>query len=356
MLSGVSATWLAIDGLDQIPPPMQQAWKQTLHRLLIIPNLTILITAREEVVAAHGWMQELLSTLPEIRVDELSDKQVETAFRQVGLQPPRNRALLDCLKNTFLLSIYAQTVNEHEMPLVERGEVTAFTVIEAYWRRRVTAESQGMRAAGDPSTSAASKREAAAYLADRTLAGDLVIKRPAGGGAVSAGIESLCREGVLLDRSTSTVMWSHSWLREYSAIDCLVGRIPLPNVNTIAADVCAIDVDHAARDAAVGGCKWILAHRNLGQVEDYLSALYRRTRGLAREALAILLEDSPAHLQLANLHPELLNEALCLATAMKASQWSDQVASLPDSLFTGPGGPQLSRAVLRYESEVIRDG
>ena len=355
MLCGVSSSWLVIDGLDQIVRPMQQAWRQTLSRLLQLPNLTVVMTARREVVAADDWMQALLSTLPAIALDELSDEQVIAEFGDVGLPAPRNRALLDCLRNAYLFSLYAQTVTDDDMPLTDRGEVTAFDVIEAYWRRRVTAESQGFRVAGEPATSAVSKRAAADYLADQTLAGQIVFERPRDNITVANGIETLCREGVLIARSTATVVWWHSWLREFAAIERLLGKLENTNLTTVAQAVCDIPVDHAARNAAVGGCKWFVSHRDVGSVEDYLSALYDARTGLARDALTVLLEDSPRHLQLAKLPPKLLIEALSIAREMKARQWHDQVASLPDSLFAGLDGPGLNQAVLRYEGEMMND-
>ena len=353
MLCGVSATWIGIDGLDRIVPAMQHTWRQTLKRLLSLPNLTVVITARREVVAAHDWMQELLSVLPEIPLDDLSEEQVVAEFQAVGLPPPRNQSLLNCLKNAFLLSIYAKTVSDDDVSLTYQGEATAFDVIEAYWNRRVTTESQGFRVSGNAAESAVAKRAAVGYLSDRTLAGNLVIERPNDNTVVANGIETLCREGVLTNRSTTTVAWYHSWLGEYAAIERLIGMLENPNVDMVAHAVCGISIDHAARNAAVGGCKWIIAHRDLGYIEDYLSALYNGNSGLAREALVVLLEDSPRHLQLSRLPPRLLIEAISLAREMKARQWNDQIVSIPDSLFAGSDGPELNLAIFQYESEMM---
>lgn len=355
MLCGVSYSWLVIDGLDQIVPSMKQACRQTLSRLLNLPNIAVVITARREVVAAHDWMQELLSTLPEVPLAELSEDQIVSEFQAVGLPAPDNPALLDCLKNAYLFYLYAQTVSEDNMPLTERGEVTAFDILKAYWQRRVTSESQGFRAAGDQSANTNAKRAAAGYLADRTLCGDLVIERPSDQVEITNGIETLCREGVLLDRSTTAVVWSHSWLREFAAIERLVGKLDDPNAVRLAQRVSSITVDHAARNAAIGGCKWIVSSGDLGCVEAYLSTLYETSTALAREALTVLLEDSPRHLTLADLPTKLLIEALALAREMRAGQWIEQTTCLPDSLFTGPDGPDLNLAVFQYESELASD-
>lgn len=46
-------------------------------------------------MAAVDWMQELLSVLPEIPLDDLSEEQVVAEFQAVGLPPPRNQSLLN---------------------------------------------------------------------------------------------------------------------------------------------------------------------------------------------------------------------------------------------------------------------
>jgi hypothetical protein len=353
LLSGVSATWLAIDGLDQITFAEQQVWRQALTQLLAIPNLTIVIGARQEVVAAHDWMQELLASLPELPLDELTELQIALEFERVGLKPPTNRALIECLKNPFLFYLYARIVSDEDLPLAAQGEVTAFDIIEQYWKRRVKSESQGHRAFDGSSTNAPAKRAAIGYLADCTLAGDLVVRRPFENSLIANGIESLCREGVLHDWSTGTVNWSHDWLREYAITERIIERITNPNTEAIAKEVCSITIDHVARTVAVGGCKWIVSHSDLGDVETYLAALYSGNTGAAREALTVLLEDSPRHLRLGRLSTRLLIEAIGLARAMRARQWLDQVASLPDSLFVSQEGAVLNSAVLSYESELM---
>jgi hypothetical protein len=357
MLSGVSATWLAIDGLDQIPMTLQQEWRSALRKLLSIKKLTLVVTARREVVASYDWMQELLSGLPEIRLEPLTADQVIVEFQNVGLTAPRNRGLIDCLRNAFLFSIYARTVSDGVMPLSEAGEVTAFDVVRVYWERRVGSVSQGLRAIIESRTdSAHAKRVAAAYLAGRTIAGEIVFERPTDVPDCSNGIEMLCREGVLVSHSNSTVMWSHGWLREYAVIDRLVGQYEHLSAGGIADIVGAIQVDHVARVAAVGGCKWVVSHPAIGSTEDYIAGLYALNKGLAREVLTVLLEDSQRHLRLAGLEVELLIEALSLARMMKVPQWLDQVARLPDALFEAQLGSELLRAVLLFESEMANNG
>ena len=355
-LGGVCRTWLAIDGLDQIPVATKQLWRQTLHRLLSIPNITVAITARKEVVNSHAWMQELLSLLPEVSLDELTDEQVVAEFLDVGLTAPCNSDLIHCLKNPFLFSVYARTTSDLNMPLNDQGEVTAFDVIRVFWRLRVTAESDGHRAVNASSiNSALAKRSAVSYLAKQLVAGETVHQRPSGNAEVNAGIEMLCHEGVLVDHSTSTVVWRHAWFREYAMIDCLLEFYETPSVDAVALAVCGISADHVARIGAVGGCRWILSNPKLGRIESYISLLYRKRPGLAREALSVLLEGAPRYLELANLEPLLLLEALALALAMKAQRWFDQVTSLPESVFQGPEGSRLQAAAFLYESEIIKN-
>lgn len=352
LLSGVSATWLVIDGLDQIEPSMKQTWRQALDRMLRFPNFTVVITARREVLMAHDWMQELLSGLVEIPLDELSEEQIIDEFEEAGLPTPQNRSLIACLRNGYLFSIYAKTVSNSETPLASAGEVTAFDVIEAYWRRRVTAESQGFRAVGAADSGTRVKRAAAAHLATLALQGDEIYGRRTESADIGNGIESLCREGVLIEHSSFTVAWAHAWLKEYAIIELLLSRTANPHAVTIAHAVSGITHDYSARIAAVAACKWMVSRRGVGRVEEYLSELFGSSAGL-RDALTVLLEDSPIHLHLAALPPALLLEALSLARVMRASQWLEQVASLPDSLFAGTKAGELQRAVLRYESEML---
>ncbi len=355
-LAGVCRTWLAIDGLDQIAMTTKQLWRQTIQRLLSIPNVAVVITARREVVTSHDWMQELLSQLPEISLDELTEDQVIAEFLDVGLPAPRNLDLIRCLKNPFLFSVYARITSDLSMPLNDPGQVTAFDVIRVFWGRRVTAESEGHRAVVDPSiNSAFAKRSAVDHLAKQAIAGHIVHERPSDNVTVHAGIEMLCREGVLMDHSSITVVWRHAWFREYAMIDSLIGIHETPTVNVVALAVCGIAADHAARIGAVGGCRWILSNPQLGKIEAYLSILYRQRPALAREALSVLLEGTPRDLELANLEPDLLLEALALALAMKAQHWFNQVKSLPESVFQGPEGPGLQAAAFLYESEMINN-
>ena len=166
----------------------------------------------------------------------------------------------------------------------------------------------------------------------------------------------LYREGVVLQHSTGTVVWAHAWLGEFAAIERLMEQLKSPSAKTIAEAVSGIKPDHAARTAARGGCKWIVSHPDLGRVEDYLRTLYAANKGFAREALAVLIEDSPRHLDLAKLSTPLLLNAITDAREMGMPQWRGQVALLPDSLFTKPDGPALQLAVFRYESEVKDNG
>tara|TARA_R110002049_G_scaffold309101_2_gene516890 strand:+ start:11644 stop:13752 length:2109 start_codon:yes stop_codon:yes gene_type:complete len=352
VLCGIRDSWIVIDGLDQISERNKQAWRQTMRWLTRIPGLALVVTARQEVVMSHEWMQELLTTLPQIAMEQLSSEQVLDEFARVDLPAPENEAMITCLRNPFLFSIYARTVGDEDLPLQKHGEVTSFNIIEEYWRRRVTATSQGHRISGEENTNAVSKRAAVGFLSKLTLDGNTTFSRVHDAGAVGNGIETLCREGVLIERSTTSVSWSHGWLREFALIDHLQGLLEDVDPRALAQKVCEIGLDSAARVAAVGGVKWIVAHPSIGDVHEYLETLFWSKKSLAREALSVLLEDSPRHLRLASLHPDLIVEALSLARVARLEQWREQVASLPIELFSTARGAELGIAAMRYEMEI----
>jgi hypothetical protein len=354
MLAGVARTCVLIDGLDQISSPDVVVWRHTLSQLLTTPNVSVVITARKGVIAAYDWMQEMLSTLPEVALDELTDAQIAAEFADVGLPLPNGHSMRSCLRNAYLLNLYAKTIDPEVAPAAEVGEATAFHIIAAYWRRRVTADSQGIRAADPNGSSGVAKRAAVGYLAERTLAGDVTIRCPADM-MLANGIETLRREDVLVSVSTNAVAWSHAWLREYAVIDHLIGQSGSNTATTLAQAVCSVSNDDASRTAAVGGCKLIVAQSALGRIEEYLEVLFAKSKGLAREALTILLDDSPNVLRMDRLSTSILTEALTIARDLRATQWKDQVASLPDSVYDGPEGPELHLAVFRYETEVRDD-
>jgi hypothetical protein len=121
MLCGVGPTWIAIDGLDEIPHNLGQQWIRVLSILTSLPNLTVLVTARREVLAVHEWLDDAVSPLHRVDMQLLSTTQVEQAFSKVGLPPPKNPQLVAVLRNPFLLSLYADIVASTDMPLAERA-------------------------------------------------------------------------------------------------------------------------------------------------------------------------------------------------------------------------------------------
>jgi hypothetical protein len=257
------------------------------------------------------------------------------------------------LQNPFLFSVYARTVNADDMPLEGSGEVEAFNVIEEFWRQRVTCESPGARGAGDPASSHVSKRVAISYLAEKTLCGHELFAASPDQEHVANGIEMLCNESVLARHTTNRVKWSHAWYREYAIVDHLLGMIPSPSPVTLGQAVCEVSSDHLARDAANGGCKWLIAHPEWGSTGDYLQVLYENRRELAREVLFDVVDGAERHLSLARLSSPLLIEAIELACQKRATQWARQVSELPDELFASEGGPDIARVVIDYETKVI---
>lgn len=355
MLCGISPTWVAIDGLDQITDTNFLVWKQAFQRLHSIPQLTLFLSVRAEVVDNYAWMQQLAATLGEIALPPLSQSQIAVAFQEVGLPAPRNPSLISCLQNAFLFSVYASTVTLDDMPLAESGEIAAFNVIDEFWKRRVITASDGARGSGDPSSSHVAKRAAVRYLAQCTLDGQDVIGATGDDAYVAQGIQMLCNEGVLQRHTTNSVKWRHSWFREYAIVDHLCGQLPSVTPFTLAQSVCRIDTTHVARDAANGGCKWLIARPTMGQVGDYVQTLYGQRKELAREVLFDLMDGSNRHLSLATLSPTILIEAIELANQKHAHQWSEQIAGLPDHLFATELGSELARLVTTFETMVGSD-
>ncbi len=355
MLSGVSNTWIVVDGLDQISRMIESSWRQAIAKLLVLPRLTTVLTARREVVATNEWLQQLISRLREIPLSELSEVQIANEFGRVGLNPPMSQALLACLRNPFLLSVYAQSVSETATPLADRRAVVAFDIIDTYWMKRVRSESQGFRSTEAPGRSVAEKRAAVSYLAEETLKGAIVLEPPSDRVLPAYGIDALCREGVIVQSSTNSHNWAHAWFREYAVADQIIGKLEARTAVSIARSVGGVKPDHAARVAAVGCCKWIVSKGDLGPIEEYLAELYCHNTGAAREALSVLIEGDPECLTFAELPPRIVIDALDLARDLSASQWVDQASSLPDSWLRGPEGRGLLEALLAYEVEAIND-
>ncbi len=354
ILCGIAPAWVCIDGLDEIDRDRRGAWQQTINSLLAVPNLTIVITAREEVIAAYQWLQKLTDLLRQHRLQKLSVEQVQDAFRAEGLPVPSNLSLLKALQTTFLFALYAKVVTPGDMPLSDSGEVTAFQVIETFWKRAVVAESTGQRLVGDEGRSQQAKREALAYLVQRTISGTVPIPRDAIGDRASDGLEMLVREGVLLTQGSHAVNWIHDWLQEYAIIDWIAGKTSTPTSAALVTAFGEIETDHVARKAATAGLKWTVAHQEWGTPQDYLVELWTRHRRLAREVLALLIEGSTSLLSLAELPFELLLEAIEQAIVMRASQWEVQIAGLPIEMFTGQDGVRLNDAASRYDLGVCR--
>jgi hypothetical protein len=353
ILCGVGPTWLALDGLDEVPHGLRPNWESALGAITSMPNLTLLVTVRREVLAAREWLANSTAMLPPVEIHSLEPTQVERAFSDAGLQVPTNPRLILALRNPFLLSLYADIVTPDDMPLAESGEVTAFKVIDEFWKRRVRGMSEGQRSVGESEGSQEPKRRAAVFLGDRMLVGDLAMMRNAPDPQVNTGLEMLLREGVIREQGADAVAWIHEWLREYALVDRLLSRCNASTAVMLARRIVAdCAIDHVARAAATGGAKWVIAHPDSGTAHEYLVELWTLRPGYASEVLALLIVGDANLLNLAALPMELLIEAVHQAHLVRASQWRTQTALLPLSLFTGDDGPRLQDVVTTYEVEV----
>jgi hypothetical protein len=356
ILAGQTSSWLSIDGLDEIPRPFT-AWQQALQRLQKIPRLILLLTVRGEVVGTHEWVQELIASLGEVFLDVLTDQQVSDAFKKVGLPAPQNPSLATCLRNPFLFSLYATIVDHDTMPLKESGAVDAFNVIEAFWNRRVVTETHGVRGSGDPHASSVLKRAAVQYLVGKAITGTDVVAMDYSDLNVVHGIDMLCNEGALIRETPSgPVKWMHAWLREYAIVDYLRGLVSSPAPANLAEAVCGLAIDHVARDAANGACKWLVSRGSADAVKEFVVTLYEHRRSLAREVLFDLMDGNQHHLRLSDLPVAVLLEGIELAIQKRARQWSLQIAELPDHLFADALGPDLHRIVAEFEIKVTANG
>ena len=353
ILCGVARTWIVIDGLDEITPSSVTRWRQTVNRLLGLPRCTVIITVRTEVLSAHDWMQQLTDPLSHATLPRLSIEQVADAFHDADMPVPESEALLQCLRNSFLLSLYARMATPTDLPLRTSGEVTGFHVIEVYWKRRVVAESQGLRGGMAGNATSHHKRRAVAYLQARMLNGDQVVSRAEEDADEASGIDTLLREGVLSSHSINSVRWSHDWLHQYALIDNLVQNTYAPSPERLAEIIVGIAVDHVRRTACVAATKWIINRAEWGPVSRFLTSLYGRCPQLPSEALPVLVESSHEAVALAELPVDLVIEFIEVAIQLHAVHWANAVSALPEQLFDGPSGPALLDAVTRFDEKVV---
>jgi hypothetical protein len=351
VLCGLAPTWLSADGLDEVRRDRREEWSLLTRRLLCLPGLTSVLTARQEVVAAHPWLQEI--GLPERPLDRLTEAQVSEEFRCVSLPVPANRSLLDVLRTPLLFSLYARVVTPEDMPLAESGEVTAFGVIEAFWRRTVLQASVGHRSPGDGDRSQHPKRLAAEHMVLQTLEGNTLLRPGSCSAVVAEGYETLRREGVITSPGTHAYRWAHDWIREYAIIDYLVSTTDNQTLDWLLDEIATIPVEHVGRTAAVAGVKWLIAHSDWGQPQAYLLRLWERNKGYARDVLVVLVEEDARHLVLDQLPAALLAELIDQARLLRAWQWRDKVAALPDAKFLEDEGRMQSVATA-YELEVVK--
>jgi hypothetical protein len=68
MLCGVGPTWLAIDGLDEVPHGLRTDWERALGALTALPNLTLLVTVRREVLAVREWLINVTAPLARVEI------------------------------------------------------------------------------------------------------------------------------------------------------------------------------------------------------------------------------------------------------------------------------------------------
>lgn len=353
MLCGVGPTWLAIDGLDEISNTLRIPWERSLGELTALPALTLFATVRREVLAAREWIADVAAPLTRVEMLPLTATQVKAAFTHADLPEPSNARLVEALRNPFLLSLYADIVTPGDMPLAESGEVTAFLVVDEFWKRRVRGVSEGQRAVGDSEQSQEPKRTAALYLSEKSLSGELVVGRGSGDPQVASGIEMLLNEGVIREQGNAAVVWIHDWIREYALIDVLLSRCAAESAQALARRILAdCGIDHVGRSAAAAGMKWVVANPARGTPMDFLTELWSKNPGYAREALAVLLEGSPTGVSFGNLPDDLLIEAINLAIHLRATQWGGEVGGLADERYFGAAGDKLHAAGVEYELTV----
>jgi len=351
MLSGVAPVWLAIDGLDEIEQSDVDVWKESVAFLGRIPKLTLIVSARAEVLAARAQLSRLTDSLELLELGKLSETQVSNAFRDAGLRAPQNPELIEVLCNPFLLSLYARIVSqEDDYPLEETGRVMAFSVIRQFWHRAVVQESLGYRAPQGSATSAQTKLEAIRYVVAQTLAGEDIFKKDSIGPQVDSGIDALISEAVFLPQGTHAVIWRHDWLKEYALIDRLIASIGDRGPSQLSSAVCAVRSITAGRVAARGAVKWVLLDPEWGPLESFLCSLYGTDSGLAREGLSVIMTEPQHVLRLADLDYELLIEAIEFAIQHGATQWADQIADLPEERFVEKSDQRLNEVVARYET------
>jgi hypothetical protein len=289
-----------------------------------------------------------------VQLRELTAAEVRAAFGRVGLPPPTSTDLIQALQNPFLFSLYARIASPETTALGSGGRVTGFRIVQEFWNLRVIAPSEGHRSTVATETeSTLAKRRAISHLVCETLAGKSAARLPLEDEQAFRGFEMLKYEGVVVPQGSHAVRWRHDWFREYALVDSLVGRADRPSHLALASAICALDIDHVARTAAVGGAKWAIMDEAWGPVESYLDSLQKLQPGFASEALASLLEEPSSHLDLSKLNDKLLIEAIDLARKMKARQWLSQISSLPPARYASPSGPQLLDVTIRYESELM---
>lgn len=348
VLCGLAPTWLCIDGLDEVRNEWREAWRLLLGRLLRLPRLSLVVTARQEVVTAHSWLQDIGLSVRELPV--LTEAQVRAAFQEVNLPPPANPSLLRVLRTPLLLSLYAAVVTGEDLPLAESGEVTAFQVIEIFWDRTVLRASVGHRATGDAEQSQVHKRRAAEAMARQTFNGVLVLRPGDEPPEIEAGCETLRREGVVVREGTHACRWVHDWVREYALIDYVVSVVGHRTMVDLITEIATLPVDHVARTLALAGLKWIIARPDWGTAQQYLTGLAQENRGYTSDVLALLVEGDSRRLALADLPTELLVELIEQARLIRAWQWWQQVAALPIGRFAEDDG-RLHDVVTAYEVE-----
>jgi hypothetical protein len=163
----------------------------------------------------------------------------------------------------------------------------------------------------------------------------------------------LRREGVITLQGTHAYRWAHDWIREYAIIDFLVSTTDNQTLDWLLDEIATITMEHVARTAAVAGVKWLTAHPDWGVPQDYLLRLWDRNKGYARDVLAVLVEEDARHLVLDQLPAALLAELIDQARLLRAWQWRDKVAALPDTKFLEDEG-RLQAVATAYELEVVK--
>ena len=351
-LSSINSTWIGLDELDQIAEKNFQVWRNCFSRLQQLAQLTILTSLRSEIVDLHDWIQSLASSLGSKIIAPLTIPQVLAEFEAVGLPTPKNKSLLKLLRNPFLFSVFAKTLESSESLFDNDTDVSAFRIIEEFWHRRVNSVSVASRLVGEASKSPICKRSAVSFLGQQTKDGTELMHESENPDAMN-GIQMLVREGVVEAFPGSRYRWKHAWFREFALVETIHGIATDDSPCSLANVVCEIEHVYVARDATKGIYKSLLARNTPEYSMSFLDRVFAMRAPLARTLIEDVVLGDPRHVELCSLSPALLIEFLEMATVQDCDHWLPQLSELPDEFYSGEFGGNVLRVVNAYESKVI---